>query len=412
MNLEFSFIASILLKNDIKNFLDFNENELKNNDVRLKFEFIRRYFKKYNKVPTIKTIENEFNDEFTISDEKLEDPRYYADKILDNNNREKFLILSKKIAELSSEGEDLDKIRDIFNHNIKKIKTNNSNIQSGNIGRNAINRLKKYEDKKYEVISGFNWGFKNCDNSPLDDETPLVGGRLYLIQARPGIGKTFLCCALASNLVKKQIKTLFVSKEMSVDEVLERSDSFASGISYSRLKRGLLSENETLRYKSYLEAMEGKEYLEVKHPLRCTQETIKQFIEEEKPQIIFVDYLQLLKDTESGFDKRTQMENIIYDLKAYSQQYKIPIICISATNRNGIDKKSNDKNSVPDLENIAASDSIGYAVDVVFSLFQREEDEILNVMNLKCVKNRHGKKFGIKLLWDIDNSIIKENKND
>ena len=406
MNIEFELLSSILRHKNVKSVYNFSDKELKIVDIKEKFNFIRNYYKKYNEVPSINTIEKEFSESFEVID-KLEIPKYYADKILENNNRQKFLILSKKVAEMTANGDDLEKVYKVFTHNIRKIKISDEDIITDNIGRNAIERMKRYEDKKYAIMSGYDWGFKNKSESSLDTETPLVGGRLYLVQARPGIGKTFLCCATAAALAKKKIKTLFISKEMSTDEVLERADAFVSGISYSRLKKGMLSDIEKEGYRKYLELIENQEYLEVKHPRRCTQETIKGFIEDEQPNVVFIDYLQLLKDSEKGSDRRTQMENIIYDLKEYSQQFNIPIICISATNREGAKQEG-----APNLENIAASDSIGYAIDALYSLYQKDEDEVVNRMNLVCIKNRHGKKFTINLLWDIDNSVIRENSDE
>jgi replicative DNA helicase len=407
MNVEHELILSLLKHKSIKNSLvNFDENELKNPTSKIQYQFIKSHFKKYNECPSIQTMENEFHDSFEII-EGLEKEQVYIDKIMDRNNREKYLIIAKKSAEMAAKGEDLKLIHETILHNIKKIKNSNEEMISINIGRDTEKRLQRYEDKKCEFSSGYKWGFKNLlADSKLDIETPLVGGRLYLVQARPGIGKTFMCCAAAANLAKNNVKSLFISKEMNAEEVLERSDAFASGISYTRLRRGLLSNEEKQKYIEYLKDFEGKEYLEVKQPKECTQDTIAQLIEQEEPQVVFIDYMQLLRDSENAKEPRIQYKNIIYALHDMTLVYNIPIVLISATNREGAKNEE-----APDLENIAESDSIGYAIDAVFSLYQTPEEDIMQIMNLRCVKNRHGKKFTTKLIWNIDNSIIQENES-
>ena len=122
---------------------------------------------------------------------------------------------------------------------------------------------------------------------------------------------------------------------------------------------------------------------------------------------MFVDYLQLLKDENRDFEKRNQIANIIYDCKGFAQHYKIPIVLISASNRASVESEKG-----PGLENIAESDVVSYAVDVALSLYQTDEEKLTNTMNIRCVKNRHGRQISTKLNWDIDNSIITEIGNE
>ena len=404
MNIEHELILSLLKNRNIKNtLLTFDENEIRSPGSKLNYMFIKSHFKRYDECPSVQTMEKEFNEGFSIP-EGIEKEKVYVDKIMDRNNREKYLLIAKKSAEMAADGKDLQVVHDTIIHNLKKIKRADDDTESINIGRDTLKRLERYDDKQYNFVSGYKWGFKDMlADSKLDVETPLAPGRLYLVQARPGIGKTFFCAAAAANLAKSNVKVLFISKEMSVEEVMERSDSFASGLSYTRLKRGLLTDPEREQYKKYLEFMHGKEFLEIKQPKECTQQVIAQLIEEEQPQVVFIDYLQLLRDSDKNKEPRLQYKAIVYALKDMTQKYKVPIILISATNREGA--KNED---APDLENISESDSIGYALDVAFSLYQTDQEDITQKMNLRCIKNRHGKKFTMKLLWDIDNSVIKE----
>jgi len=402
MNNEHLLILSILKYKDIKSILfNFDDNEFKIEDNKEKFNYIKKHYKKYNSIPTIDIFEKQFGKlQFP---EEIEKPSYYSDFIINENNKEKMLLLAKRVGEKVVEGIDLKKINELILLGLRRININYQDVFSGNIGKNIHNRIERYLNIKNNEIKKYKWGFSNIKSSVIDEETPLVGGRLYLIQARPGIGKTFLICATSANLSLMNYKPLFISKEMEVEEVLERIDALASGISYNRLKRGMLSEKEFEHFKKYLLSIQNKLDLEIKNPKICTQTIISQMIEEVNPDIVFIDYLQLLKDDSNAKDKRLQVANIIYDLKSMAQQYKIPIVIISASNR-----ESAKNDTGPSLENISESDAAAFAIDVSFSLFQNEEEKLMNIMNLSCVKNRHGKTFITKLFWNIDDSIIKE----
>jgi replicative DNA helicase len=404
VNIEHSLVLSLIKYGNIKKIISFfSENEMLIPEHKNHFLFIKNYYKKYLESPKLETVKSEFpNCEFEIQD-SIENETFYADSILDRNNKEKMMKVFKAGSENIVANKKLKNIYEFVFRNLRKINVHKEDILSGNLGRDTQERLKRYEEKNKRKDLRYKWGFSLNDRSIIDSETPISPGRVYLIQARPNVGKTFFACAAAVNLSKQKIRSLFISKEMSVEEVLERMDAFAAEVSFTRLKNGLLNEKELQQYKTYLEKSENKVDVEVKHPIECTQETVRQLIEENNPGAVFIDFLQLLKDSSNERDVRLQMKNVIYDFKKYSQIYNIPIIVISATNREGAKRED-----APDIENISESDSIGFAVDVLFSLYQKESDEITHTMRLKCAKNRHGKKYTTNLMWDIDQSVISE----
>lgn len=405
MNLEFSLVLSVLKNKNLISVLSrVNSDDLRITENKQYFDFVKNYFERYSDIPSQKTMEDQFKTSFQFP-EHLEKEQFYVDKIIDKNYRENLISVLRNAGNKIIEEKDIHEIIEGLNIGLKSFKNSKQDIFTGNAGRDTASRFRRYIDVKQKIALTHHWelNINPAKHSDLDIEAPLTGGRLYLIQARPGVGKTFLACIIAGRLGMKGLKSLIISKEMSTEEVLERIDAFSSNISYSRLKKGLLTPDEEAKYEKYLKEIEGKVNIEVAFPKNCTQETIKQLIETYNPNIVIVDYLQLLKDSSKDKEKRIQMANIIYDLKSYSQIYKIPIIVVSATNREGAKK-----DETPDLENIAESDSIGFAIDVLLSLYQKDDDDMKNIMRVACNKNRHGKKFTQSLVWDIDNSQIYE----
>lgn len=404
MNVEFSLVLSILkYKNLLQVLTKFSGSDLVIPEHKKYFSFLKEYYKKYSSVPLPKTMEEEFQISFEFP-EQLEKEQYYIDKILDRNSKEKLITLLKDTGRKVVNDEGMKDILTFLTSNLRGLKTSGEEMLKNNIGRETLKRLERYLEHKNGNIIWYKW-YLNPDKdkkSKIDTELPLMGGRLYLVQARPGVGKTFLICKVAGKLAMNGVKVLFISKEMSGEEILERVDAFCCKISYSRLTKGLLNQQEEEKYKNYLMGMEGKENLEVVFPPNCTQGTIKQLIEELQPNIVFIDYLQLIEDENKNKEKRHQFSKIIYDFKNFSQIYKIPIVVISATNRDGA------KTDSPDLSNISESDGVGFAIDALISLHQSEENSFADVMKFICNKNRHGEKFIQDLTWDISNSNISE----
>lgn len=406
MNIEYSLILSMLEYKNISKVIGFiNEDEFKIEEHKKYFNFIKDYYKNYLKCPSITTLETEFNVKFEKV-ENIEQEQYYIDKIIEKNNKERILDIAKEISEkIVKKNESCSEISDYFTSKMRRLNFGKEIGFSGNMGIDVEKRLERYHEIVKGLQTKYKWGLDVGGTSKLDIEVPIVPGRLIGIQARPGVGKSFLLSVLSSNLfMNLNLRILFISMEMSVEEVQERIDAFLSGISYNRLKNGKLGENELKKYEEYLQKIKGNENFAIEYPKLCDQEVVRGLIEKHQPNIVFVDYLQLMKDSNKEKDKRLQVANIVYELKRMAGIYKIPIVFVSATNRAGSDDEE-----APTLENLKDSDDIGFASDAVISLYRNDSDKIKNIMNLAVVKNRHGKDIKLKLMWDIDESIVKEN---
>ena len=120
--------------------------------------------------------------------------------------------------------------------------------------------------------------------------------------------------------------------------------------------------------------------------------------------MLIIDGISYLTDErrERGDSRTTQLTNISEDLMDLSIEYKIPVIVVCQSNREGA------KEDELELENIRDSDGIAYNASLVFSVMQRDPG-----LQITIKKNRNGesnKKF--KYTWDINSGIFEFRPDD
>jgi len=157
-------------------------------------------------------------------------------------------------------------------------------------------------------------------------------GGLYVIGARPGMGKTVLGMNLAENISKKS-KVLFFSLEMSSQQLAMRQMSGKTGISV--VKQQMSSNLSDMEYKDLVEAS--------------------------------LDYLGLISGN-NKMHKVHQISEITCQLKILARNLDIPIILLSQLNRS-IEQRDDKR---PTLSDLRDSGSIEQDADVVMFIYRED----------------------------------------
>jgi replicative DNA helicase len=72
----------------------------------------------------------------------------------------------------------------------------------------------------------------------------LRGGKVYVVAARPKVGKTSLCAQIAAVFAKEQMPTLILSQEMPEEEIVDRAIANTGRVSYSSLLTGKFDDED------------------------------------------------------------------------------------------------------------------------------------------------------------------------
>lgn len=247
----------------------------------------------------------------------------------------------------------------------------------------------------------------------LDNQlSGLIGGKLYLLGARPSMGKSALAQQIAEYVAQDK-QTLFFSLEMSTKEYTSRSVYRRSGYNQEFITRTNEDKDKVLEAFAQAGAELGGLKLKIIDDSNATLKTVEKNILQCKQQfgscdLVIIDYLQLMEPT----DKRiTDDYKIVTDnsqgLKRLARKYNIPILALCQLSRN-LEGRADKR---PILADLRDSGSLEQDADVVMFLYR---DEIYNPTNphsrgkadLIIAKNRAGKR-GVVIRFIFDSTRVK-----
>lgn len=229
---------------------------------------------------------------------------------------------------------------------------------------------------------------------------------LYIIGARPGMGKTTLGINIAENIAKAGKSVLIVSLEMSTKQITAKRIAKQSGLNYTKLINGGLTDEETARASCAAgEIYERPFYISDKS--KATVADIGRAARQVKDlSAIFVDYLGLIrpKDVNSNKPRYEEMTDISADLKALAKLLKIPVIALCQLNR----ESSGTQDKRPKLNHLRDTGAIEQDADGVLLLYRPEYyvdktgDYVppeFEDFEIDVAKNRHGETGIVKQQW-------------
>lgn len=196
---------------------------------------------------------------------------------------------------------------------------------------------------------------------------------MIVIAARPGMGKTALTMGMALAAAKDGKRVVFFSLEMSRRQLVQRIVSAETGIPLTDILRprdGRLTDNDLVRMQRVGEMLESVS-LTIDDTPALSPENLRAKcvrLNAVKPiDIIFVDYLQLMRGT--GADLTAQTTMISAALKALAKELDVPVIALSQLSRS-VETRGGSKR--PQLSDLRQSGSIEQDSDVVAFIYRPE----------------------------------------
>lgn len=302
---------------------------------------------------------------------------------------------------------------------VSKIAAAYPSIETAHIVQDAIDDLKAFSvsDDKGDMEATHDGLLDELEN----DMTPgvktyvnldyllgegLRGEQLIGIAGRPGEGKTAFVLNVAYKALTRMENTNpkidIFSLEMSKKAVMKRMISIHTGLEGSDLMnpKALLNDAQKKQYAGAVQFFKGKQ-LEVYDEL-FNFEAIASVIKRNALKypgnyLPIIDYLQLM-EVGGTKDEYARITELTRQLKKITQQYHIPVICLSQLNRGS--EATGDK--IPHLSNLRGSGSIEQDFSSVGLLYKQEDKngQWWHILNFE--KNREGETQ--RLLYKFDKS--------
>ena len=214
----------------------------------------------------------------------------------------------------------------------------------------------------------------------------IMPGQLGVFLAYPGIGKSWLSLYFAVQAWRAGKSPLVISLEMSETEVRNRVFTImGEGLwSHRKLSAGAVETDDLRRW--HKKELQGKPEFHIisnDGGGEVTPSVIRGKIDQYKPDLIIVDYLQLMSPNQKSDNETVRMKNLSRELKLMAISEEMPIIAISSATPDDVNKLD----TVPTLGQTAWSRQIAYDADWVLALGRATNSDII-----ECVfrKNRNG----------------------
>jgi len=264
---------------------------------------------------------------------------------------------------------------------------------------NNINSIRKEVNPRYSVLSltnlvdteidsleqrilhpghkGIRTGFRE-----IDRKCPLEGGDLFVIAARPSIGKTAIAINMIESVAIDQgIPVAMFSLEMPSKAITNRLieslsecciDEITKNPNREKIRR-LMDAAALLKIKDniYIDDTSGLDIDDFSIRLR-------DLVKEHKVGLAVIDYLQLMTSSSKQAKSNRQLEisEISGKLKGAAKDNNIPIIVLAQLNRL-------EDGKLPMLSNLRESGSIEQDADNVGLLSRNDEEAIFNLAKVR-----------------------------
>ena len=228
----------------------------------------------------------------------------------------------------------------------------------------------------------------------------LASGELGLIVAPSGVGKSFALSNVGAAALREGKTVVYYTLELSEGLIARRFDSNLSGIPLNDLDTNLEEVKEAV------EGCPGRLFIK-EYPTKSVGLTAisihleKLIMAGTKPDMIIVDYVDLLKSPSHYDEKRFELESTYEGLRGLAKQYTVPVWTASQTNRNG------SKQEWIDNDSIAESYSKIFVADFVMTISRSSTDVAANLARVFIAKNRMGKdKIKFPVIMDNARGIM------
>lgn len=160
-------------------------------------------------------------------------------------------------------------------------------------------------------------------------------GELVTIGAKSGVGKSTLSLRIALNIFKREdVKILMISREMSKRQIGERVVATHTGIDRATFESKNFDEKDWQRMVQVMEYYSSKNFIV---DTRCkTVDDVKRRVMKFKPDILIVDYLQLMTPTDGKVSRERQIADISRELKNLTLDFNMVVMQLSQLAEKGI----------------------------------------------------------------------------
>lgn len=208
---------------------------------------------------------------------------------------------------------------------------------------------------------------------------------LSTIIAPTGAGKTHFLCNVSAGAVEMGYNVCYISLEIQDFKIGLRHDAYFSGIPLSNVPLHTDDVKKSIDAKA-----KGRLYIKEFATKSASVSTIRHYLNRLKsindftPDVLVLDYADLLRSSKSYKEKRHDLETTYEELRGLAQEMNLVLVTADQSNRGGLEKE------VVTLDAIAESYAKATVCDVILTLSRTKDDKITNSGRIFVAKSRLG----------------------
>jgi len=277
------------------------------------------------------------------------------------------------------------------------LKLGEARVKTGLLGAKQI--LESYEGginaflDPSKRLKGISTGFAKLDEM----SGGLHGGDLFILAARPSMGKTALALNVAQHVALKLKKPAAIfSLEMSKESLLTRMLCAAARVDSQRFRAGYLTQEERRKLNHALhELVDSPLYVDdtaALHLMDMHAKLRRMQMEHGEVGLVIVDYLQLMTGRGRFENRNQEVSALSRGMKLLAKELNVPMMVLSQLSR-AVETRQGDHR--PQLSDLRESGSIEQDADLVGFIFReevynRDREDLRGLAELIVAKQRNG----------------------
>lgn len=360
--------------------------------IEVLWEEVRKLTRKNQKKSELKKLYQECI--LDMSDIDLSDREYIIDSLIDFGKRAAMeRAIWDSVTELESDTPDYAKIN-AHVEDAQKVGQDISDLGTDYFS-DAQKRMEEYakgEDGVRRIPTGLS-GMDKVMSGGLGD------GELGVVIAPPNRGKSFALTNIGAGALLEGLNVAHFTLEMPERQVSKRYDN-------RLLKKNTdyLKANSSKALKALMNMqkhVKGELHIKKYRTNECDINTLRSYLTRLymekgfKPDLIIIDYADLMTPRRTYADKRFELESVYLDLRDLGDEYSCPVWTASQANRGALDKK------VITIADLAEAFNKANIADFMVALCQTVEEKEDGIMRWHVAKQRDGE-ANITMDGDID----------
>lgn len=361
------------------------------------FEFIKEYYLKYKAVPEPQLLEERLGE--LALPETTGATAHYMEQLRDSYVGTRMEEIMLKAGQARKAGRAAPDVLSVLLTSLSKLGQHTTSVRD--LSLIDIDAAADYFEKMKELTEagdgtpGIATGFDAIDSAY---PTGMAPGHSIILMGYTGRGKSMWSGLLAVNAWLQGKKVMVISLEMSPEEYRERIYAMMADGQFkiSQFARGDVDPDDfrTWATKKFAEATD---FVVVSNQgnSTVTPNTIQAKIDTHRPDVVVLDYLQLMSDNSMTGPMTPRMLNLSREIKLLAVSNNIPIVSITAVT----DEDNDRRDSPPVLSQISWSSGIEYDANLAIAIHLHSDT---NIVEIAGRKNRHGPLFGCFFSVDFD----------